>query len=73
MSTLKPPAQPGAYDPKRAAPPATATDLPDIRVIVLIFPYGSETTITRIIRRYTSPKGEVIFDHPYNAGYVAVK
>ncbi len=28
----------------------------------------SSDAIARMIRRYTSPKGVVIFDHTYNAG-----
>jgi hypothetical protein len=41
-------------------------DQPDIRVIVTASRTGSLGTITRISGCYTSPKGGVIFDHPYN-------
>ena len=51
--------------------PACA-DQPDIRVIVRASRTGSLCTITRMIRRYTSPKGGVIFDHPYNTDSVAL-
>ena len=41
---------------------------PDIRVIVNAFLSAIQVTLTRMIRRYTSPKGVVISDHPYNDG-----
>ena len=45
-----------------------ASDQPDIRAIVIAFHSEVLDAITRIISRYTDPKGDVIFDHPYNAG-----
>jgi hypothetical protein len=51
----------------RSAYSQSARDQPDIRVIVTASRTGGLRTITRMIRRYTSPKGGVIFDHPYNA------
>jgi hypothetical protein len=41
---------------------------PDIRVIVIASQSTDWMTITGMIRRYTSPEGDVIFDHMYNAG-----
>jgi hypothetical protein len=41
-------------------------------VIVTASRTGGPGTITRMIRRYTSPKGGVIFDHPYNTDSVAL-
>jgi hypothetical protein len=49
---------------------ATAPVQADIRVIVIAFHSEELDAITRIIRRYTCPKGDVISDYTYNAGKV---
>src|ERR671919_1226648 len=51
--------------PSLGAPPCRA-EQPDIRVIVTASRTGGPGTITRMIRRYTSPKGGGVFDHPHN-------